>query len=124
MLYSIADKRSDLEYQSPLSATKDDTFANFRAFLEGEGLVEFPFDSWISSDKKRMLPRFERFNVVGEEVIVICKIEVESDCTKRRKVGNDRTVLSDSECGLTRIEDMPCCDGDMQPLPRGPPSDV
>jgi hypothetical protein len=44
ILYSIADKRSDLEYQSPLSAMKDDTFANFRAFMEGEGLIDFPFD--------------------------------------------------------------------------------
>jgi hypothetical protein len=41
-----------------------------------------------------MLPRFERFNVVGEEVIIIRNIGVESDCMKRRKVGDDRAMFS------------------------------
>jgi hypothetical protein len=64
-----------------------------------------------------MLPRFERFNYIGEEVIIIRKIGIESDCTKRKKVGDDGIVLSDSECSLTCVEDMPCCDGSTQSLP-------
>jgi hypothetical protein len=38
------------EYQSPLSATKDDTFATFINFLENEGLIDFAFDFWIPDD--------------------------------------------------------------------------
>ena len=64
IFYSITDEYSNPEYQSSLLAMKDDTFAIFRVFLEGESLVDFPFDFWIPSNKKRMLPWFERFNVV------------------------------------------------------------
>jgi hypothetical protein len=45
---------------------KDDTFATFRTFLENEGLVDFAFDFWIPNNKKRLLQRFKRFNVVGK----------------------------------------------------------
>jgi hypothetical protein len=33
--------------------------------------VDFAFNFWIAGDKKCMLPWFEKFNIVGEEVIII-----------------------------------------------------
>jgi hypothetical protein len=63
-LYTIENKATTLEYQSPLPARTDDTLATFRTFLEGEGLVDFPFDFWIPNDKKRCLHKFERFNAL------------------------------------------------------------
>jgi hypothetical protein len=43
-LYSLADESALLEYVSPLTATVNDTLASFRLFLEGEGLIDYPFD--------------------------------------------------------------------------------
>lgn len=70
-LYTIDDEESAPEFQSPLPATKEDTYATFRLFLESEGLVDFPFDFWLPDDKIRCLPKFEKFNAVGGEVFVI-----------------------------------------------------
>jgi hypothetical protein len=126
-LYSIADDLSEPEYQSPLSATKDDTFATFRAFLEDEGLLDFPFDFWICEDKKRMLPRFERFNAVGEEIIVICKVGVHPDVSKRRKISVDHGVDQNSEFGAEDVEEIPGSndgDGDAELLQPGSSSRV
>jgi hypothetical protein len=107
-LFSIADEFSKPEYQSPLSATKDDTYATFRGFLEGEGLVDFPLDFWIAGDKKRMLPRFERFNAVGEKVVVIPKADVGLELCKKRKAAEVRAVVLDSECNTPEfLEDLP-----------------
>lgn len=98
VLYSIADEFSEPEYQSPLKEKSDDTFATFRVLLEGEGLVDYPFDFWIQGDKRRMLPRFEKFNTVGEEVIVIPRIDGQLDSRKRRRAGEmGRSIVSDSE---------------------------
>jgi hypothetical protein len=99
-LFSLVDEFSELEYKSPFSSTQDDTYATFRAFLEGKGLVNFAFDFWIAGDKKRMLPKFEMFNVVGEEVIVIPKVGAVVDCSKKRRVANGCDVVLDSEGGL------------------------
>jgi hypothetical protein len=99
MLYSIADEFSHPEYQSPLSATKDDTYATFRGFLEGEGLVDFAFDFWIAGDKKRMLPRFEKFNAIRDEVFVIPKVNVGTEVGKKRKVAgaDEHDIVLNSE---------------------------
>ena len=43
-LYTIDNDENVHEYQSPLSTTKDNTYATFWLFLEGEGLVDFPLD--------------------------------------------------------------------------------
>jgi hypothetical protein len=47
-----------------------------------------------------MLPKFEMFNVVGEEVIVIPKVGAVVDCSKKRRVANGCDVVLDSEGGL------------------------
>ena len=44
ILYSIANESNDLEYQSPMIAIKDDTYAMYQRFLEAKGHVDFPFD--------------------------------------------------------------------------------
>jgi hypothetical protein len=51
-LYLNADEFSHPEYQSQLSATKDDTYATFRGFLEGEGLVDFGSTSRLRVTRK------------------------------------------------------------------------
>jgi hypothetical protein len=104
-LFSLADEFNELEYQSPLLATQGDTYATFRAFLEDESLVDFAFEFWIAGDKKRMLPRFERFNVVGKEVIVISKVGVVADCSTKRKVANGCDVVLDSEGALADLQE-------------------
>jgi hypothetical protein len=43
-LFTIDNELNTPEYQSPLSATWDDTFATFRISLKNEGLVNFAFD--------------------------------------------------------------------------------
>jgi hypothetical protein len=58
-----------------LSAAVDDTYAKFRDFLEREGLIEWPFDFWEPEDKVWLLSKFERFNNVGGEILVIPAIE-------------------------------------------------
>jgi hypothetical protein len=58
--------------------------------------VDFPFDFWIADDKKRMLQRFERFNIVGDEVCMIWQTSVDEDVSKRRKVTEDRVAVLDS----------------------------
>jgi hypothetical protein len=68
--------------------------------------VDFPFDFCIREDKKRMLPRFERFNVVGKEVIVICKVGVDPDVSKRRKINVDHGVDQNSEFGAEDIKEI------------------
>jgi hypothetical protein len=102
-LFSLVDEFSELEYQSPLSAKQGDTYATLRAILEDKDLVDFAFDFWIAGDKKRMLPRFERFNVVGEEVIVIPKGGAVVDCSKKWRVANGCDVVLDSEGGLADL---------------------
>jgi hypothetical protein len=61
-LYSLADESALLEYVSTLTATVNDTLISFRLFLEGEGLIDYPFDFWVSEDKKCMIQRFEQWN--------------------------------------------------------------
>jgi hypothetical protein len=51
-----------------------------------------------------MLSRFERFNTVGKEMVVIHKVDVESDSTRRRKITNEQAVVLDSECGAPDVE--------------------
>jgi hypothetical protein len=99
-LYSIKDEGSMPQYQSPLSATSSDTYAKFCVFFENEDLVDFGFDFWITGDNKRMLTKFEKFNVIGDEVIVIPLINSASNLSKRRKTTNERGVVLDSDCGL------------------------
>jgi hypothetical protein len=45
-----------------------------------------------------MLQRFERFNIVGEEVCVIRQTSVDDDVSKRRKVTEDHVAILDSHC--------------------------
>jgi hypothetical protein len=70
-LYSLANESALPEYVSPLTATVNDTLTSFRLFLEGEGLIDYPFDFWVSEDKTRMIQRFEQWNRVTPEVFVI-----------------------------------------------------
>ena len=84
-LYTIKNKLGAPEYQSPLFATKNDTFATFRVFFEDEGLVDFAFDFWIQDDKKHLLERFEKFNIVGEEVFIIHRRDFNPKLAKKRR---------------------------------------
>jgi hypothetical protein len=77
---------------------KGNMFATFRIFLQEEGLVDFQFDFWIIDDKKWMLQRFERFNIVGEEVCVIQQTSVDEDVSEKRKVIEDHAIVLDSHC--------------------------
>jgi hypothetical protein len=43
-LYSISNDLSDLEYVSPLSTNDNNIYAQFRKFLEKEGLLDWPFN--------------------------------------------------------------------------------
>jgi hypothetical protein len=45
--------------------------------------VDFAFNFQIAGDKKRMLSRFERFNIVGKEVIIIPRIDADSSKKQR-----------------------------------------
>jgi hypothetical protein len=83
--YTIKNKLSTPEYQSLLFTTKNDTFVTFRVFFEDEGLVNFAFDFWIQDDKKCLLERFERFNIVGEEVFVIRRRDFNPELAKKRR---------------------------------------
>ena len=98
-LYLIVDEFSHLEYQSLLLATKDDTYATFRRFLEGKGLVDFEFDLRIIGDKKCMLPRFEKFNTVEDKVFVIPKVNAGIEVGKKQKVAgvDEHNIVLDSE---------------------------
>jgi NADPH-dependent glutamate synthase beta subunit-like oxidoreductase len=118
-LYTIQNEVSALEYQSPLSATKDDTFATFRVFLENEGLVDFAFNFWIPDDKKRMLQRFERFNTNAEKVFVIHRGDLGVDSAKQRKVTDKRAVVLDSKCALTEWLDTAVEKDDIEVLEPG-----
>jgi hypothetical protein len=72
--------------------------ATYKKFLQEKGLVDFPFDFWIANDKKWILQRFERFNIVGEEFCMIQRIGVDEDVSKRRKVIEDCATVLDSHC--------------------------
>jgi hypothetical protein len=50
-------------------------------------------------------PRFERFNVVEEEVIVIPKVGTVVDCSKKRRVVDGCDVVLDSEGGLAYLQE-------------------
>ena len=104
-LFSLADEFSELEYQSPLLAKQGKTYATFRAFLEDKSLIDFAFKFWIAGDKKHMLPRFERFNVVGEEVIVIPKVGTIANCSTKWKVANGCDDLLDLEGSLADLQE-------------------
>jgi hypothetical protein len=73
--------------------------------LEDESLVDFAFEFWIAGDKKRMLPRFERFNIIGEEVIVIPKVGAVANCSKKQRVADGCNVVLDSEGGLVDLQE-------------------
>jgi hypothetical protein len=45
-----------------------------------------------------MLQRFERFNIVGDEVCMIWQTSVDEDVSKRRKVTEDRVAVLDFHC--------------------------
>ena len=50
-----------------------------------------------------MMPRFEKFNIVREEVIVILKVDSCAKSSKQRKRIDKHTVVLDLECGVLEI---------------------
>jgi hypothetical protein len=67
-LHSFVEEYSQPEYVSPLFAVKNDTYATLRVFLVNEGFMDFAFGFWVVENRKCMLPRFEKFNLVGAKV--------------------------------------------------------
>jgi hypothetical protein len=65
--------------------------------------VDFAFNFQIAGDKKRMLSRFERFNIVGKEVIIIPRID--ADSSKKQRLVDGRAVVLDSECGSGELHE-------------------
>jgi hypothetical protein len=82
-LFFVADEFTNTEYLSLLLATIEITYATFRVLLEGEGLMDYPFEFWIKGDKKCMLIRFEKFNAVRGEVYVIPRVDAAIETSSR-----------------------------------------
>ena len=50
-----------------------------------------------------MLPRFDTFNIVGKEVIVIPRIDMDS--SKKQRLADGCVMVLDSECGLGELHE-------------------
>jgi hypothetical protein len=109
-LYSLADESALPEYVSPLTATVNDTLASFRLFLEGEGLINYPFYLWVLEDKKCMIQRFERWNRVTPEMFVIPREESASGRNKCQRIDEDSAIVFDSCNGFPEPTEFPSCD--------------
>jgi hypothetical protein len=109
-LYSLADESALPEYVSLLTATVNDTLASFRLFLEAEGLIDYPFDLWVSEDKKRMIQRFERWNRVTPELFVIPQKEFATGKNKHRRIDEDSAIAFGSCNGFPEPTEFPSCD--------------
>ena len=104
----LADEYLTPEYVSPLIAAKEDTYATFRVFLENEELLDFAFDFWIAKEKKRMPQRFEKFNLVGAEIFVICKSSGTPEVSKRRTL-DDLAIVFNSVDDVVEPPSFPDC---------------
>jgi hypothetical protein len=109
-LYSLVDELTLPEYVSLLMATVNDTLASFRLFLEGEGLIDYPFDFWVSEDKKCMIQWFKRWNRVTPEVFVIPWEEFAWGRNKRRRTDEDSAIVFGSCDGFPEPTKFPSCD--------------
>jgi hypothetical protein len=114
-LFSVAEEFTDAEYLSLLLTTTEDTYATFRVLLEREGLVDYLFDFWIKSDKKRMLTRFEKSNGIREEVYVIPRVDTAAETCKRRRLDERATnehamVLDSGGVAIDAMHNLPSSD--------------
>jgi hypothetical protein len=106
-LYSLPDDLSDPKYVGPLPANNNDTYAQFREFLEKEGLLDWPFDFWVVENKCRLPSKFEKFNAIGTEVFVAQRSKVEGGPSKRQKIGESLSAVLDPTMNVPEPVEFP-----------------
>jgi hypothetical protein len=115
-LYSLPDDLSDPKYVGPLPANDNDTYAQFREFLEKEGLLDRPFNFWVVEDKCRLPSKFEKFNAIGTEVFVARRSEVKGGPSKRQKIGESLSAILDPAMNVPEpVEFLECDSEDVGP---------
>lgn len=85
-LWTLEEEGADPEYFGKVDVGSALTYEALRIILEGNDLLEWPFEFWDVEDKGRVRKKLERVNVFGAEVHVIRAGQEDTESQKRRRL--------------------------------------
>lgn len=79
-----------------IKATKDEVYSDLRPQLEKACVLKWPFDFWDAEGNLRIHKQLEPLNDIGDNVHMIRVVSDEIDMSKRRRIGDDDYMFSNS----------------------------
>jgi hypothetical protein len=82
-LYMLEDESCEPEFEGSMDCCEGNTCSDLHIQLEAAGVIKCPFQFWNNDEKRRIKPKMECLNPVGNKVFVVCSTTARAEIGKR-----------------------------------------